>query len=170
MLRKILGFLGLDRGAPRAMLSSGTNDASEPAAPEAHPRTHEAPAPTAVAPRPASQIASISVVLAPDRSRPGTLLALDAHGTVLSGPWPAIGRANEQFAARQGNPARTRTLPFGDVPTGAYELSGNSSTPAASEAALGRFGALEFSPLDGEAAAAEAAGRTVLLLQGGRDW
>ena len=171
MLRKILAFLGLARDTRnKNPSSSGKSNASGPVISGAHPATHN-PAATPVLAAPGSaQIASMSVVLPPDRSRPGTLLALMVDGTLLSGPWPAIGRADERFAATQGNPSRIRTLPFGDVPTGAYELSGKPPTPAGSEAAFGRFGALSFSPLDGEAAAAEAVGRTGLLLHGGRNW
>ena len=121
-------------------------------------------------PRPApSRISRITVCFPAQRDQPGTLKAFDAAGHLVSGPWPAVGKADPALAAAGGNPSCDRLQRFGDTPTGTYELVG--LLPARSDArALSRFGPhghLTLRPISGEAAEADANGRTMLLIHGG---
>lgn len=123
-------------------------------------------------PRPASSgVSRITVCFSAQREEPGTLKAFDAAGRLVSGPWPAVGKADPALAAAGGNPSCDRLQRFGDTPTGTYEVIG--LLPAGSDArAVSRFGPhgiLKLRPVSGEAAEADANGRTMLLIHGGDD-
>jgi hypothetical protein len=121
--------------------------------------------------RPPAWIAGIQVVLPADRDRIGTLEAFDAAGRTLSGPWPAVGKANRAWAAALGNP---RCLPqdaCGDTPTGSYALVDQipSRGGAWIDEALGSHGVLILKPMGGPALDATRDGTGLLFLHGGKD-
>lgn len=114
---------------------------------------------------------SIQIRLPADRARPGTLELLSATGDVLSGPWPAVGKADPSLGADYGNPDCDRMQSFGDAPTGGYEVIA-LLPPAAEERGamlVGPHGVIQLRPVSGEAAMADRQGRTSLLIHGGSD-
>ena len=152
MLRRLLHRLGLLRN----------RDAAGPAPSQ--------PAP--VQPQPARrELVRVVVRLPPGRNAPGTLRALDGAGRLVSGPWPTVGKADPALAAARGNPACDRLRHCGDTPTGGYHILGR--LPPSGDARLasrfGPHGALVLRPVSGEAALADANGRTTLLIHGGND-
>lgn len=61
----------------------------------------------------------IEITLPRDRTQPGRLVVFGPNGTQL-GSFPALGKADNQEAARRGNPTRNPLRPFGDTPTGTW--------------------------------------------------
>ena len=118
-------------------------------------------------------LAVIEVVLWDDRTHPGTMVMLDGEpeegGLRLGGPWPVVGMADIAMAAAQGNDVRNSLLPFGDTPTGTYQVL--DILPARTdEMGIQLFGTeriLRLRPVSGDAGRADANGRTSLLLHGG---
>ena len=155
MLRTLLRRLGLLLGRRTSDPTPGGPEPAELAEPAS---THRA-------------LAHIVVRLPPDRVAPGTLTALDEAGGVVSGPWPAVGKADPALAAAHGNPGCDRLRRFGDTPAGAYHLLDRlpPSPDARLASRFGPHGALVLRPVGGEAAMADANGRTTLLLHGGDD-
>ena len=95
--------------------------------------------------------------------------AFDAAGLLVSGPWSAVGKADPELAAAGGNPSCDRLQRFGDTPTGTYEVF-DLLPPESDARVVSRFGPhgiLKLRPLSGEAAEADANGRTTLLIHGG---
>lgn len=114
---------------------------------------------------------TIRIQLPADRAKPGTLELLSPDGDVLSGPWPAVGKADPALGADYGNPSCDRLKSFGDAPTGGYEVIA-LLPPAAEERGamlVGPNGVIQLRPISGEAAEADRQGRTSLLIHGGRD-
>lgn len=162
-----------------------TNEAARPAAaPPSQPAYAKPAAAKPALPRPVplasgpaqpvkkaapAQVARITVILPHDRAVPGTLTATDAAGNPLSGPWPALGRADDGLASTRGNPGRNPLHPFGDTPTGEFEVVGRlpaHEDPRAREI-FGNLGALTIRPASGQAMEADANGRTQFLIHGG---
>jgi hypothetical protein len=110
-------------------------------------------------------VACIEVALLADRSRAGTLRAVAANGDTLAGPWPVMAKADPALAAKRGNPDCDWRKACGETPTGAYEVVGRLSDKPAS---LGQHDALVLRALAGPAATAEASGRALLMIHGGR--
>ena len=132
----------------------------------------DATGPEPAEPRPPhGELARIAVRLPPGREAPGTLRALDGEGRLVSGPWPAVGKADPALAAARGNPACDRLRRCGDTPTGGYHILGRLPPPGDARLAsrVGPHGALVLRPVSGEAALADANGRTTLLIHGGGD-
>lgn len=114
---------------------------------------------------PASGVARLEVTLPPDRSRAGSLRALDGAGVVVAGPWPVTAKADPALAAARGNPDCDWRLACGETPTGTYQVVARlQGTPRS----LGPHEALMLRALSGQAATAEANGRALLMIHGGR--
>ena len=112
--------------------------------------------------------ATLIIRLPEDRNRCGVLYVRDPGGAVLAGPFPALGRAADVLAARAGNPQRLRTRPGGDTPLGRFRLKGFQASHPSHVHSFGPYGRILLTPVSGEAALAEAAGRLELALIGGR--
>jgi hypothetical protein len=112
----------------------------------------------------------VCVVLPLDRGRLGSIVVQDARGHIVGGPWSACGKANPRLGAEHNNPECDWHFPYGDTPSGNYEVT-RALAPGSAEAGHvpGAFGALELLPLDGNAAMAETQGRLRLLIHGGGD-
>jgi hypothetical protein len=117
------------------------------------------------------QIANIEVVLQADRTRPGNLFVLDDRGSVMSGPWPALGKAHSKLAAKYGNPKCDPMLRYGDTPTGSYQVT--DILPARVDPKgieiFGKQRVIRLRPVSGLAGMADANGRTAMLIHGGAD-
>ena len=61
----------------------------------------------------------ILATLRPDRARAGTLILADEKGVQLY-ECPCLGKADNGKAAKEGNPSRDPTKPWGDTPLGRY--------------------------------------------------
>lgn len=114
----------------------------------------------------------IRVKLPGNRLKTGMLELVDPiTGLAIYGPVPVLGRAARNTAAQHGNPTGTPTLPFGDTPTGNYNipsilLSGTGTSHPADR--YGSSGVIVLDPMNGQAATAKANGRTGLLIHAGR--
>lgn len=115
---------------------------------------------------------TIRVDLPTDRTRTGTLKVLDpATGLTLFGPVPVLGRAARNRATQEGNPNGDPLKPFGDTPTGGYDIVNivaNGAGTTRPEAQYGKSGSIVLDPTTGDAARAKTAGRTGLLIHAGR--
>lgn len=111
----------------------------------------------------------IEIVLNPDRMRPGTLSVFDEAGALSLGPLPCLGRADNSMAAKHGNRSRSPLLPFGDTPTGGWQVVQHvpPSAEGMVERTYGPHGALDLWPTSGEAVAAYANGRRGIWIHGG---
>lgn len=111
------------------------------------------------------------IELPPDRGKSGRLWLLDRRGVRLAGPFEALGKADGQTATARKNPGRSTLLPYGDTPTGGYQITeiikvGDGTHYAARS--YGTHGALRLSPVSGDAKTAnDVGGRTGLLIHGG---
>lgn len=105
------------------------------------------------------------VELAKDRTRVGRLTLVDWRGEVIAGPFPALAKADKQSAIRNGNPKRNPIKPFGDTPTGLYELS--ITHPLTPPRSYGIHAAFRMNPVSGQALQAKINGRSGLLIHGG---
>lgn len=128
---------------------------------------------TMVWPRPSSAQGVdlvIRVEMSTDRDQIGSLFLETASGRRLAGPFPAYGRSDNRTADAHGNRARDPTRPFGDTPTGTYEVPRAVATgpgTAYVPRSYGPNGALVLKPMSGQAAQAAANGRIGLLIHGG---
>lgn len=60
-----------------------------------------------------------------DRAQHGTLALVNAlDGATVAGPWMCRGKADSARAAKAGNPTRDPALPYGDHPSGVWEITG----------------------------------------------
>lgn len=101
----------------------------------------------------------------------GALRAVDAEGRDLLGAAvPVAARADDGLASRHGNPGRDVLRPYGDPPYGTYQLIAIDRLVSAPDALRDELGdcQLLFEPSEGDAAKAEAGGRLLLSLHGGR--
>lgn len=114
----------------------------------------------------------LRVKLPDNRLKTGTLELVDSTtGLRVFGPIPALGRGARNVAKDHGNPNGKATLPYGDTPTGNYQVprvlkSGSGTSHPAD--VYGSVGVIVLDPIGGEAAAAKANGRTGLLIHAGR--
>lgn len=99
-----------------------------------------------------------------DRTRTGTVVIEDG-GVVVAGPFVCYGKADNQEAAKHGNPDRDPTQPNGDHPTGSYQIAAiqHDKEPAHSYGPV--FFLLE--PTGGDALIAKKNGRAGLAAHGG---
>ncbi|WP_156667885.1 L,D-transpeptidase [Rhizobium sp. WYCCWR10014] len=114
----------------------------------------------------------IRVKLPANRRNTGTLEMFDTiTGLRVFGPVPALGRGARETAAAHGNPDGISTQPFGDTPTGGYNLpmvlkSGAGTNHPAD--VYGSAGVIVMEPVSGDALTARQNGRTGLLIHSGR--
>lgn len=104
----------------------------------------------------------VFVTLPHDRATTGFIMLI-AGGKTLAGPFRVLGKADDEMAAKKGNPDRDPTQPFGDTPTGDY-----TATLGTRAASYGPNGVIELSPASGNALTAEENGRDGLLIHGGK--
>lgn len=115
--------------------------------------------------------ATLKVAVPRGRQGCGTLLAFDRDGKeLLGGPIVVGARADEVLARRHGNPARDMMQPYGDPACGTYLLVAADRLAGGPEQMRDELGECQllFEPSEGDAAKAEAAGRLLLALHGGR--
>jgi len=100
-----------------------------------------------------------------NRELPGTIQAEDDSGTILAGPFPVRGKADNQAAVAHQNPARYPTRPYGDHPYGEYRVQNVVQKPVP----VHSFGPVFFllEPERGDALSAKLLGRTGLGIHGG---
>lgn len=113
-------------------------------------------------------VTRIVVTLPADRTQFAKVEAFSSTDQQL-GYWVGMCKADAGAARAAGNPTCDWRRKFGETPTGEYELSEIRKPANSEEQAL--FGSGEYlvlSPLSGNAAIAEAQGRTVLLIHGGK--
>jgi len=118
-----------------------------------------------------SKHARLIVTVGPGRQGCGALVALDRDGKeLLAGPIAVAARADEALARGHGNPARDVMQPYGDPACGTYLLIAIDRLAGAPEPLREELGECQllFEPSEGDAAKAEAAGRLLLALHGGR--
>lgn len=112
----------------------------------------------------------IAIALRLDRRIPGELSAYGGTGERLHGPCPVLGKADNAGAAAHGNPARDPLRPYGDLPTGTYEVLGWSPVDPEDVKEVNSYGPagkLVLDPMAGDALLAKQAGRYGLLIHGG---
>jgi hypothetical protein len=116
-------------------------------------------------------VALIEVTFHRDRSQPGTLNLLEGNGNLVSGPWRAVGKEDARLAAENGNPDADQMKRFGETPTGDYQVM--DILPARIDPKgrelFGKNPVVRLRPISGNAAKADANGRTALLVHGGGD-
>lgn len=109
----------------------------------------------------------LRITLPQDRTEYAQIVAIASDGNTL-GSWIGIAKADQAAAAMARNPTCDWKLRFGETPTGEYELAEIRQPETSDEVkALGAGRYLVLHPLSGNAAAAEAHGRTTLLIHGG---
>lgn len=64
--------------------------------------------------------ATIKVSLLRDRTKLGTVLAMDEDGQILAGPFPCLAISDNAAAVSAGNPRHDPLKTDGDLPTGTY--------------------------------------------------
>lgn len=108
-----------------------------------------------------------------DRTREGKLAIFDAGGEIVAGPWRCRGKADSAAAASVGNPSRDSTKRYGDHPYGRYLIV--RAVPVGDAVYGSHFLALDpvdadagTPELDGDAARAEANGRSGIGIHAGR--
>lgn len=111
----------------------------------------------------------IQIQLHQNRVLPGTFqVSSDDGSSVLLGPVPCLGKADNNDAALHHNPNRDPTKQFGDTPTGTFAVA--AMVPHSGETDLhtyGHFPSLLLDPQSGQALAAKHAGREGLMIHGG---
>lgn len=110
----------------------------------------------------------LKVSLPADRTSTGTLkLVHPGTGLVLFGPVPILGRA----ARRASNPSGDSLQPWGDTPTGNYDVPrivGNGAGTTRPVDRFGQSGSIVLEPTGGDALTAKKNGRIGLLIHAGR--
>jgi len=115
--------------------------------------------------------ATLIVSVMPGRRMCGALRALDADDRELLGsPVSVAARCDDALARGHGNPSHDVLRPYGDPPCGTYLLIAVDSLAGAPESLREEIGDCQilFEPSEGDAARAEAGGRLLLSLHGGR--
>ncbi|MCA9805817.1 MAG: glucosaminidase domain-containing protein [Cyanobacteria bacterium HKST-UBA02] len=107
----------------------------------------------------------IIIELPKDRAKVGRLTVVDWKAEIIAGPFPALGKADNKAAITNGNPKRNPIKPFGDTPTGLYELS--ITDPLTPQESYGPNSTLRMTPVSGQALKAKLNGRRGLLIHGG---
>lgn len=115
---------------------------------------------------------TIRVQLPSDRAKTGTLTLVNpGTGLVLFGPVPVLGRAARDTADAHGNPSGSSLQPYGDTPTGTYDVArivGNGNGTSRPIAVYGQSGSIVMEPTGGDALTAKGNGRVGLLIHAGR--
>lgn len=115
--------------------------------------------------------ATLIVSVSPDRRTCGALRVFDPDGRdLLGGPVSVAARCDDALARSHGNPEHDVLRPYGDPACGTYLLVAIDSLADAPEALRKELGdyQLLFEPSEGDAARAEAGGRLLIGLHGGR--
>ncbi len=114
--------------------------------------------------------AMLIVTVLPSRRMCGVLRALDADGRELGPPIAVAARSDDALARGHGNPQHDVLRPYGDPACGSYLLIAIDRLAGAPEALRDELGECQllFEPSEGDAARAEAGGRLLLGLHGGR--
>ena len=115
-------------------------------------------------------MAKLVVKLEKDRTLVGGIYLYRDSG-VMEVFYSALGKAAMDDAATNGNPGALSIYPYGDTPTGIYDVIGiaptGQGTPYANIHSYGTAGVFKLDPAAGDAAAAKQNGRTGLLVHGG---
>lgn len=108
----------------------------------------------------------IEITLPRDRTQPGRVAVFAPTGAQL-GRFPALGKADDQEAARRGNPTRNPLRPFGDTPTGTWRARVGPAMP--DTFTYGIHPVIYLWPTGGDALASHSPlnRRTGIWLQGG---
>ena len=118
---------------------------------------------------PAAAIGLLSIQLGQSRDTAATLTAFDTSGNPMFSSGSVVTRSGSMLAQRNGNPGRDPLLRYGDTPTGSYVV--DEVIPAHGDvtgvAMFGPHRSLRLRPVSGDAALADANGRTALLIHGG---
>lgn len=114
-------------------------------------------------------MATIDVQLTPDRTVGGFLILRDGTGAQVGNGLSVLGKAAVNTATANGNPVCDPTLKFGDTPTGDYTLLKMTEyvAPYNVSKKYGPNGVIQMDPSSGDAATAQANGRTGILIHGG---
>lgn len=114
----------------------------------------------------------VKIQLPTDRKKTGMLTLVDATtGLTLFGPAPVLGRAARNTAAARGNAAADPLRPFGDTPTGTYNVNNivkNGAGTTRPVLQYGESGSIVLDPSAGDALTAKNNGRTGILIHAGR--
>jgi hypothetical protein len=111
----------------------------------------------------------IEVVLPADRSKLGTIQAIDTlTGLPVWGPNFCYGRADRGVAKQHGNDGAVSTKKFGDTPTGSYQITGLRPVTEAEKPKYGAQDALKIDGVSGNAMIRKANGTNDLRIHGGR--
>ena len=105
-----------------------------------------------------------------DRSTPGRLALLTEDGAEVL-VCQALGKADNGGAAAHGNPTRDPIRPYGDCPTGTFDVTGWAATDRSDTEEVDRFGPhgkVVLDPTGGPALEGKRNGRYGLLIHGGR--
>lgn len=91
-----------------------------------------------------------------DRKLPGTGQIVDENGEVVLGPWSCLGCCDSVAAAAHGNPTCDPLKPWGNTPTGDYQILGlwNHGTLEANLHSYGPWDTLMLDGVTGDALAA----------------
>lgn len=115
---------------------------------------------------------TIQVELPSNRNMTGTLTLIDPiTGLPIAGPFPVLGRAARNTAAKFGNSGADPLKPYGDTPLGGYriqKIQSNGDGTSRPVDVYGSAGSILMDPLSGHAATAKANGRIGLLIHAGR--
>ncbi len=115
--------------------------------------------------------ATLKVAAPPGRQGCGTIVLIGRDGKqMLASPIQVVARADDALARRHDNPARDVMRPYGDPACGTYLLVAIDRLEGAPDQLREELGSCQllFEPSEGDAAKAEAAGRLLLALHGGR--
>lgn len=100
-----------------------------------------------------------------NRYNSGTLVVEDDDGSVILGPYPCRGKADNQDALAHSNPDRDPTRPYGDHPYGTYAVVAVQLDKQPARSYGSAF--LLLDPQSGDALSAKKKGRTGLAIHGG---
>ena len=111
----------------------------------------------------------VEVTLPSDRTLTGTLQGFDDDGVLVLGPVNCLGKADNATAKLHENPSRDSLLPFGDTPTGNYDIVKLfSHTGGESDIhTYGTFPSVLLDPKFGNALKAKRNGRSGIMIHGG---
>ncbi len=110
----------------------------------------------------------IKIDLLKNRMQLGTITVFDSAGTILTGPFEALGKADNAAATARGNDTRNPVRSYGDTPTGKYRgfLNQLARTPI-NDRTYGPQAIITLDPISGQAKTAKENGRFGLLIHGG---
>jgi hypothetical protein len=108
----------------------------------------------------------LHVLLPKDRTKMGWFHLYGEDGEHLQAG-RALGKADNDRAAKEGNPERITTLPYGDTPAGRFKLTRVHPVSAEKQPRMG----VKWLPIEGESGDAAVANqvRTSLGIHAGRD-